>query len=122
MEFIKVFTTSLLSVVSLFFIAKIVGHKQMSQLDFFDYVTGITIGSIAAELATELDNPWKPLVAMIVYGGVSILLTAIAHKLPKTRKFINFFTCAAVWPKLAVNLHVVSRNPPFHIQKILITI
>lgn len=38
----------------MFVIAKIMGHKQMAQLDFFDYITGITIGSIAAELATEL--------------------------------------------------------------------
>ena len=49
MEIVKVLLTSLLSVVSLFLIAKIMGHKQMSQLDFFDYITGITIGSIATQ-------------------------------------------------------------------------
>ena len=89
MDIIKVVLTSLLSVVSLFIIAKIMGHKQMAQLDFFDYITGITIGSIAAELATELESPWKPLVAMGIYGGVSIALTIVAHKFPKTRKFVN---------------------------------
>ena len=61
----------------------------MAQLDFFDYITGITIGSIAAELATELETPWKPLVAMIIYGLVAFGLTILAHKLPKTRKYIN---------------------------------
>ena len=89
MEFIKVILTSLLSVVSLFVIAKIMGHKQMAQLDFFDYITGITIGSIAAELATELEAPWKPLVAMIIYGLVALGLTILAHKFPKTRKYVN---------------------------------
>lgn len=89
MEIIKVILTSLLSVVALFIIAKIMGHKQMAQLDFFDYITGITIGSIAAELATELETPWKPLVAMVIYGTVAFCLTIIAHKLPKTRKYIN---------------------------------
>ena len=89
MEFIKVVLTSLLSVVSLFVIAKIMGHKQMAQLDFFDYITGITIGSIAAELATELESPWKPLIAMIIYGSVALGLTILAHKLPKTRKYVN---------------------------------
>lgn len=44
MEIIKVLLTSTLSVGALFFIAKIMGHKQMSQLDFFDYISGITIG------------------------------------------------------------------------------
>ena len=89
MEFFKVILTSVLSAVALFIIAKFMGHKQMSQLDFFDYITGITIGSIAAELATELEKPWKPLVAMVVYGVVAVLLTLIASKFPKTRKFIN---------------------------------
>ena len=89
MELLKIILTSVLSAVALFIIAKILGHKQMSQLDFFDYITGITIGSIAAELATELEKPWKPLVAMSVYGVVAILLTLITSKFPKTRKFIN---------------------------------
>ena len=89
MEFIKVVLTSLLSAVSLFLIAKITGHKQMAQLDFFDYITGITIGSIAAELATELESPWKPLIAMLIYGLVAFGLTILAHKFPKTRKYIN---------------------------------
>ena len=89
MEMIKVLATSLLSALALFIIAKITGHKQMSQLDFFDYITGITIGSIAAELATELEEPWKPLVAMIVYGIIAVILTLIAQKFPKSRKYVN---------------------------------
>ena len=89
MEIVKVILTSVLSAVALFLIAKIMGHKQMSQLDFFDYITGITIGSIAAELATELEKPWKPLIAMMVYGVITVLLTLLTGKFPKTRKFIN---------------------------------
>lgn len=89
MEFIKVVLTSLLSIVSLFLIAKMMGHKQMAQLDFFDYITGITIGSIAAELATELEKPWKPLVAMVIYGAFAVILTILASKFPKSRKYIN---------------------------------
>ena len=89
MEIIKVILTSVLSAAALFFIAKIMGHKQMSQLDFFDYITGITIGSIAAELATELEKPWKPLIAMVVYGTVAVILTAVTNKFLRARKFIN---------------------------------
>lgn len=89
MEIIKVILTSVLSAAALFFIAKIIGHKQMSQLDFFDYITGITIGSIAAELATELEKPWKPLIAMVVYGTITVILTAVTNKFLRARKFIN---------------------------------
>lgn len=89
MEFTKVILTALLSAAMLFLIAKILGHKQVAQLDFFDYITGITIGSIAAELATELEEPIKPLLAMIVYGATAIMLSVLSSKLPRTRKYIN---------------------------------
>lgn len=89
MDIIKVILTALLSVMSLFIITKIMGHRQVAQLDFFDYITGITIGSVAAELATELETPWKPLIAMIIYGAASVILNLITNKLPKTRKYIN---------------------------------
>ena len=69
MSFFILCLTSLGSFFILFLVAKVIGHKQISQLDFFDYITGITIGSIAAELATELEEPWKPLTAMVIYGG-----------------------------------------------------
>ena len=89
MDIINVILTSLLSVLTLFLIAKIMGHKQVSQLDFFDYITGITIGSIAAELATELENPWQPLIAMIIYGGNAITLSILTSKFPRVRKYVN---------------------------------
>ena len=89
MDIIKVILTTLLSVTALFVIAKLMGHKQVAQLDFFDYISGITIGSVAAELATELEAPWKPLIALGIYGCVSILLSLLTHKFPRTRKYIN---------------------------------
>ncbi len=89
MDFIKVILTSLLSVAALFLITKLIGHKQVAQFDFFDYISGITIGSIGAELATELEEPWKPFVALVIYGIVSVSLIILTNKLPGTRKFIN---------------------------------
>ncbi len=89
MDILNVILTSLLSVIALFVITKALGHKQIAQLDFFDYVTGITIGSIGAEMATELEEPWKPLIAMLVYGIVALLLSIITSKCQCLRKFIN---------------------------------
>ena len=89
MEILKVVLTSVLSAVALFVIAKIIGHKQISQLDLFDYITGITIGSIGAELATEIEEPIKPLISMIIYGGITALLALVTSKIPSARKFIN---------------------------------
>lgn len=89
MDIVKIILTALLSVAALFITTKLMGHKQVAQLDFFDYVSGITIGSIGAELATELESPERPLIALAVYGLASMLLNLIAHKIPRTRKYIN---------------------------------
>ena len=89
MDFLYLCITALCSFGALFIIAKFIGHKQIAQLDFFDYITGITIGSIAAEMATELEVPWKPLTAMVIYGGVSWLLSVLANKYPRMRKYLN---------------------------------
>lgn len=89
MDIIKILLTALLSVAALFVITKIMGHKQVAQLDFFDYVSGITIGSIGAELATELEEPYKPLIALCVWGAASLFINFLTHKSPKTRKYVN---------------------------------
>ena len=89
MVFIKLCLIALGSFAVLFLVAKFIGHKQIAQLDFFDYITGITIGSIAAEMATELEEPWKPLTAMFLYGGVTLLLSIISNKFPRSRKYLN---------------------------------
>ncbi len=89
MDFVVICLTSIFSYISLFLLTKIMGHKQISQLDFFDYITGITIGSIAAEFATDLETPWKPLVSMIIYAFATVMLSVITRKFPRTRKYLN---------------------------------
>lgn len=89
MRFLVLCLTTVGSFGVLFLVAKFIGHKQIAQLDFFDYITGITIGSIAAEMATELEEPWKPLTAMAIYGGVTLLLSVISNKFPRSRKYLN---------------------------------
>ncbi len=77
------------SYISLVLIAKCIGHKQISQLSFFEYISGITIGSMAAEMATELEAPWKPLVAMVIYGVITCLLNVVTNKFPRTRQYLH---------------------------------
>lgn len=81
--------TTLLSILALFLLTKLMGAKQVSQMTMFDYVTGITIGSIAAELATELEEPHKPLTGLIVYGLVAVLISVLCCKSLKVRSVIT---------------------------------
>ena len=81
---------SLLSIAVLFLLTKLMGNKQVSQMTMFDYITGITIGSIAAEMATDLDEGFhRPMIAMIIYGLVASLLSVLTNKFLKARRFID---------------------------------
>ena len=81
--------TALLSIVVLFLLAKLMGTKQVSQMTMFDYVVGITIGSIAAELATELEQPALPLTALIAYGVAAYLISVLTNKSLKARALLT---------------------------------
>lgn len=90
MELIKIAITSLGSVAVLFVLTKIMGDRQMSELSMFDYINSITIGSIAAEMATTLEGDYiRPLVAMVVYGLVSLLISYSTCKSIMLRRFFE---------------------------------
>lgn len=89
MEVLQVLGASLLSLAILFLLTKMMGNKQISQLTMFDYITGITIGSIAAELATELENPARPVEAMLIYGLAAVLISFCSSKSNKLRAFFG---------------------------------
>ena len=80
---------SLLSLILIFAVTKALGNKQVSQMNMFDYVMGITVGSIAAELATELENPMQPIVAILVYGLIGFLIAVFTMKSIKLRMWIT---------------------------------
>lgn len=89
MEILQVLITSAVSLAVLFLLTKLMGNKQVSQLSMFDYIIGISIGSIAAEMATELENPENPLAAMIVYGVIAFLVSVISQRSVKVRKLMS---------------------------------
>lgn len=85
----KVIILSAVSEIFLFVLTKLMGNKEISQLSMFDYIIGITIGSIAAEMATALESDYKePLVAMTIYAIIAILISVICEKSLKARRFI----------------------------------
>ena len=89
MDFVRVFLASLLSYAALFVCAKLVGRKQIAQLNFLDYITGITIGSIAAELATELEAPIRPLIAMAVYALATWAISQLGMRRMRSIKYLD---------------------------------
>lgn len=89
-EVLYIIALSLGSILVIFILTKLMGYRQMSQMSMFDYIIGITIGSIAAEMATSLESSFvQPLTAMIIYALASVLLSWLASKSIKARKMID---------------------------------
>lgn len=87
---VRVVIFSIASFLFLFVITKIMGKKQIAQLSFLDYVVGISLGSIAAEMSTDPDRPFYHFfIAMGIYLLLDIGLTLIARKGTFLKKFIR---------------------------------
>ncbi|GMK40955.1 hypothetical protein PCCS19_40110 [Paenibacillus sp. CCS19] len=70
---IEVTLRTLSAVVILFIMTKILGKRQISQLSLFEYITGISIGNIAAYISLDTDNQWYlGLLALSVWVLVSV--------------------------------------------------
>lgn len=90
MEILKIIGLSLGSIIVLFILTKIVGQREMSGLSIFDFMIAITIGSIAAEMATSLeDNFIQPLIAMVIYALVTLIISFINMKCIKLRSIFS---------------------------------
>lgn len=67
-------------------LARIIGKKQLSQLTFFHYVTGITFGSIAAEISAQVETPFLDGLASLIWWTIlTLLVSLIALKSKKAR-------------------------------------
>lgn len=89
-EILYIIALSLGSILAIFILTKLMGYRQMSQMSMFDYIIGITIGSIAAEMATSLEEDFmQPLTAMIVYAIAALTLAFLTSKSIKARRLIE---------------------------------
>lgn len=89
-DILDIMLRSLISLAVLFIITRFMGKKQISQLTFFDYAIGISIGSIAAEMAVTDDIPYQhALVSMLVYGIISVIISVATNKSLKARRFFT---------------------------------
>ena len=90
MNFLEVVYRTFLSALTLFLLAKAMGRKQIGELNTFDYIIGITIGSIASEMTVNSDvSLINCIVAMAVLSLIGIL---ISYGTTKSMFLRRFFT------------------------------
>ncbi|MCI9642637.1 MAG: DUF421 domain-containing protein [Eubacterium sp.] len=90
MDFFNIIILGMVSFIVLFILSKIMGYRAISELSFFDYVVGITIGSIAAEMSTNIDMEWwKGVTAMAVYAILDLVFSFLSQKSSAARQIIT---------------------------------
>ena len=79
-----------MSFIVLLILARLLGKEQVSQLTFFHYVTGITIGSIAAEIVSKSGGHFlNGLLAMVWWTLLTLLMSFITLKSQKMRVILD---------------------------------
>lgn len=74
----------------IFFLTKLLGKKQISQLSLFDYIVGITVGSTVADIALDIE---KNFMGGVVSLAIFILIAyGISIATMKSIVFRRFFT------------------------------
>lgn len=89
MEIGQVVLFSFVSLAVMFATTRLGGKRQISQMSIFDYANSITVGSIAAEMATNLESWYRPFTALLVYGAVTWL--------------VHYGACKSMWLRLLID-------------------
>ena len=90
MNSLEVVYRTFLSALTLFLLAKAMGRKQIGELNTFDYIIGITIGSIASEMTVNSDvSLISCIVAMAVLSLIGILISYGTTKSIFLRRFFT---------------------------------
>ena len=75
--------------VIIFFLTKLLGKKQISQLSFFDYIVGITIGSTVADIALDIEkNFMGGIVSLLIFVIIDYCISMITMKNITARRFL----------------------------------
>ncbi|MGV3489304.1 MAG: DUF421 domain-containing protein [Tuberibacillus sp.] len=74
----------------LLFFTRQLGRKQMSNLTFFNYITGISIGTIAASISMDRSqNLWDAAIALIGWVVLTLVIAYIDLKSIKMRVILD---------------------------------
>ncbi|WP_123042938.1 DUF421 domain-containing protein [Cohnella candidum] len=89
-QWIEILLRSLGALVSLFIFTRILGKKQISQLTFFEYVTGITLGELAGFISTDMERHYiLGILAMSVWFIVPFGLEMLTLKSKILRQWLE---------------------------------
>lgn len=89
-ECLNIAVRTIIIAVIIFFLTKLLGKKQISQLNFFDYIVGITIGSTVADIALDIEkNFMGGVVSLVIFVLIAYFISIITIKSITARRFFT---------------------------------
>ncbi len=96
-EFWLILYKGIASLIVLFLFTKLMGRKQVSQLNMFDYVIGITIGSIASEMTMAKNISFlEGTTGIAIYALAAFLISEVTMKSIAARRLIVGTPCMLI--------------------------
>ncbi|HIW33648.1 MAG TPA: DUF421 domain-containing protein [Candidatus Paenibacillus intestinavium] len=81
---------TLIALLVMFTLTKMLGKRQLSEISLFGYISGISIGNLAAYIALENDRAWGlGIIALIIWVGVTMILEYWTLKSKKMRTAVD---------------------------------
>lgn len=78
------------TILVLLVMARLAGPRQIAQMNFYDYVVGIAVGSLAGSTCISSDVPlWNGLTAIILFLLSGIFMSWLARKNLALRRFLS---------------------------------
>ncbi|MDR6226156.1 DUF421 domain-containing protein [Desmospora profundinema] len=88
--YLHVFYQTALAFVTIMVLTIILGKQQMAEMTFFEYVNGITFGSIAGTLASDIDQKTSyHFVGLVIFGLLTLAASLVALKSRRGRKLLE---------------------------------
>jgi uncharacterized membrane protein YcaP (DUF421 family) len=105
-SYIEILLRSVITFIGLLVLTLLMGRKQLSQITFFDYIVGITIGSIAASIVVDRSiGIIDGIIATVVWCAMPIIIGYIAVKNIAFRRLIDGE------PKVVIqNGNIINKN------------
>lgn len=89
-ECINIAIRTFIIAIIIFFLTKLLGKKQISQLSLFDYIVGITIGSTVADIALDIEkNFMGGIISLVIFVIIALFISTITMKSMKARRFLT---------------------------------
>ncbi|WML44165.1 DUF421 domain-containing protein [Neobacillus sp. PS3-40] len=74
----------------IYILSRILGKKLISQMTFFDFIAGISLGSLVGSVIFSAKIPiWRSSISLVVFAAISFIVDFIALKSYRGRKILN---------------------------------